>query len=283
MSKEGITWEEAHKALGVKLGAPIYVVRKAWIMLSKKYHPDLGGSMQDQLRINEAYAVIKGGRTASKNGLSFRDYRKEYLQLKKMVSDELAKRTRRYEVALRKSRAGTLSKKDEAIVKAGPPTFVGALQDVEIALVKKNREDQDAMAKIDLARKTLAETDELMDYFRSQFIGRVRAAQRRALLTNEQRTLYELQRLQQELEFLSGVEDFKKGVHERLRKLKARAKIIRGKVHIPFLDKVDGEKVAKYVFVTSSILAGIIAGSIIYDKRKKSFTKALVPYKGGRK
>lgn len=50
----------AHKILGVRIGAPLPEVKRAYWIKAKKFHPDMGGSESHMKEINWAYNFIIG-------------------------------------------------------------------------------------------------------------------------------------------------------------------------------------------------------------------------------
>jgi len=56
---EAMTASEAFATLGLKQGSSKDEIEKSYRKLSRKYHPDFGGKVEDQQRINAAVALLR--------------------------------------------------------------------------------------------------------------------------------------------------------------------------------------------------------------------------------
>ena len=80
---------DCFEVLGVKPNATNEEIKKAYHQKSKIHHPDMGGNMQDFLKIQEAYEdAIEGVKYGNKNVLHRELYEfYQYIDIDKIVSD----------------------------------------------------------------------------------------------------------------------------------------------------------------------------------------------------
>jgi curved DNA-binding protein CbpA len=93
---ESISADEAIKILGLENGKSYSAkeIKKIYYNLARKYHPDLGGSLDMMKKLNSAYEMFKSGvnngGTDSKN-FEWNDDKEYYRNLCKMINDNLKK------------------------------------------------------------------------------------------------------------------------------------------------------------------------------------------------
>lgn len=88
MKDSSMSYEEALKVLNYKgKKADLKAIRKAWLVMARKYHPDVNSSSEatrKMTEINSAYERVLRGEK-KKTSARMADFRKEYALLKKMV------------------------------------------------------------------------------------------------------------------------------------------------------------------------------------------------------
>lgn len=244
-----VTYADALKILGLKGRPSEQEVRKAYLKLAKKWHPDVNSSPEATdvfKRISLANIVLKAGPGVS---LSFKDIRPEYRELKQMV-------------------AGDFSLED--------------LNEAEISLIKKYRDVEGKQKKIQLAKDLIVKEFDALESIRSRNRSRIVKNARMNLASPEEKAARDVQKMIQEMQFQSDVKELKSKLQQKVNSLYRSVVIKNGKARIPILSKVKGKNVVKLVLATASLIGLILAGKYVYDAKNEAF-KSVKLLTGGSK
>jgi hypothetical protein len=237
-----INYQEALRILGLKGQPSDAELRKAYISLAKKWHPDVNRSaeaLEKFKRISLAKGVIQGGVGTV---LSFADFRSEYDEIKNFL------------------RPAT--------------TSFNELQDVEVRLVKKYGSDAGKVKRIKLAKNVIIDEINIRLNLRKRIRGKIIGRTRMNLRSQEDKNAAIIQKMNQKLMFDQGVKELKSKVHKRLHKVTRTAKVRSSKAHVPLLGKLNGKKVIRFALISAGVLAAIAGGKYLYDHRQKVFKPA---------
>jgi hypothetical protein len=234
-----INYSQALKILGLKGRPSDQEIRKAYLKLAKKWHPDVNSSVdatEQFKRISLANIVLKNG--PGSPSLSFSSFKPEYQELKRMLVGDFD---------------------------------YDRLNEAEVALIQKYRDVEGKQKKIELAKELVANEYRAREFIRDRARSRIVKTARSKLASPEEQQQAKVQKMMAEMQYQQDVAMLKSAVHRKLKKVADAVVVRNGRARIPILSKVNGRSVVKLVLASAGLVGLIIAGKYVYDAQEGAF------------